>query len=138
MAAVLEWRHRRAGGRVLHDGVHDGHAHRVQPEHAEGMPREPQAARRDVRGAGDENRGQLSGRRGGRPEAGHRHDDVADVRAEHSAVRAHAVGGCLERPDPEARSMHAVAALRRTSPERGPTALCLLLLSAAHGGGWSR
>jgi len=138
VAAVLERRHRRAGGRVLHDGVHDGHAHRVQPEHAEGVPREPPAARRDVRRAGDEDRGRLSGRRGGRPEAGHRHDDVADVRAEHPAVRAHAVGGRLERPDPEARPVHAVAALRRTGPERGPTAVCLLLLSAAHGGGRSR
>jgi len=91
-----------------------------------------------VRGAGDEDRGRLSGRRGGRPKAGHRYDDVANVRAEHSAVRAHATGGCLERPDPEARSVHAVAALRRTSPERGPTAVCLLLLSAAHGGCRSR
>lgn len=123
---------------MLHDGVHDGHAHRVQPEHAEGMPREPPTARRRVRGAGDEDDGRPAGRRGGRPKAGHRHDDVADVRTELAAVRAHAVGGLLERPDPETRSMHAVSALRRTDPERGPTAVCLLLLSAAHGGGRSR
>lgn len=109
MAKVLERRHRRTGGRVLHDCVHDGNAHGVQPELAEGMPREPPAARRDVRGVGDENRGRPSDGRGGRAKTGHRHDDVADVCAERAAVRAHAVGGCLERPDKEARSVHAIA-----------------------------
>lgn len=123
---------------MLHDSVHDGHAHRVQPELAEGMSREPPAARRDVRGASDEDRGWLSGRRGGCPKAGHRHDDVANVCAERAAVRAHAVGGRLERPDPEARSLHAVTAVRRTGPERGPTAVRLLLLSTANGSGRRR
>lgn len=138
VAAVLERRHRRANSRVLHDGVLDGHAHRVQPEHAKGVPGEPSASGRDVQGAGDEEHDRIFGRRGSRPRAGHRHDEVADVRAKRAAVRAYAVGGRLERPDPEARPVHDVAALRRTGPERGPTAVRLLLLSAAHGGGRHR
>lgn len=138
MPAFLERRHSRAGGRVLHDGVHAGHAHLVQPEHAEGVPGEPTAARRHVQCAGDEKHGWAHGRRGGRPAAGGRHDDVADVRTKRASVRADAVGGRVERPDPEARPVHAVAAVRRTSPERGPTDLRLLLLSAAHGGGRRR
>lgn len=112
---------------MLHDRVHAGHAHRVQPEPGESVPGEPAAGRRDVRGAGDEERGRADGRRGGRPGAGHRYDVVADVRAERAAVSGHAVGGLVERQDRPARALSTAAGVRRTGTERGSAAVRLLV-----------
>lgn len=133
--AVLDRCDHRTGGRVLHDGVHAHHADRVQPELAESVQGELEAARRNVRSPRDEGQGRVQGRRAERPGAGGQHDAVADVPAERTAVPAHAAGRLLERPDPEEGAVHVATVVRRTGPERGPAAVRLLLLSAAHGSG---
>lgn len=123
---------------MLHDSVHADHAHRVQPEPAEGVQGEPAAGQRHVRGAGDEERGLERHGRGGRAAAGGRHDAVADVRAERAAVSGHAARRLVERPYPEARAVHAAAAVRRAGAQRRPTAVRVLLRPVAHGGGRHR
>lgn len=120
---------------MLHDCFHADHADRVQPEPSEGVFGQPAAGGQHVPGVDGQEHGRVRGRRGGRPTAGGRHDDVADVRAERAAVRAHAARGRVERPDQETRAVHAAPALRRADPERRPAGVRLLLQTAADGGG---
>lgn len=125
----------RTGGDVLHDVVHACIAHRVQPEPAKGVQGELAHVGRDVRSAGDEEHVAVRGRRGHRPGAGVQNDGVADVLAEPVAVHTYTVGRLLERSYPDAGAVLAAAHIRRAGPERGPTFVRLLFLSATDGRG---
>lgn len=102
------------------------------------MPREPEAGRRGVRRAAEQERVHAP-RRGARGAASRvRHDDLAERHPERGAVRAVDVHRLVERPEPQAQAIHAVADIRRAGAQRRPGRVRLLLLRAAHGSGGIR
>lgn len=135
---------RRARGTVrvlLHHVAHADAVAHAEPEPAEGVPREPAPGQRHVFRAGKRPvqrvRGPTRGR-GGHAAAGHADVHMADDHPEQRAVRAGHTGGLVERPEPEARAVHADARGQRTGPRGRPAGVRLLLLRAAHGNGRHR
>jgi len=127
--------HHRAHVRVLHhDQRPDGAVH-AEPEPAEGVPGEPEAAQQHVLGAGQPEVGRL--RRGGGhgPGAGGRHDHMEDDRAEQHTDGVDNIHRVVERPEPQAQAVHAGTHRGRAGHQRGAARLYLLLLRAARGSG---
>jgi len=120
---------------TVHGHVRPDHA---KPEHAEGLPGEPELRGRGVLGSGEQERHVLPGRRGGSAAAGIQDDVLAEPLPEHGAVCSDDVHRFVERPEPEAETVHGVTDIRRAGAQRRPDRLRVLLLRAADGGGWCR
>lgn len=124
-------------GRVpaVHDLVQPDHA---KPEPAQGLPGEPENEPHGVPGPREQERHVLPERGDRGAAAGGRHDGLAELHPELGAVRAGDVRRFVERPEPEAEAVHAVAGVRRAGAQRGPVRVRVLLLRAAVGGGGRR
>lgn len=104
------------------------------------MPRQTEPQQRRVHFAGEQRQGLSQPRRQRNPsaEAGGQHAHMADDLAERRARCARAVSGLVERQEPVAETVHAVANLRRDRQEHRPPGLRLLLRRDRHGTHWSR
>jgi len=130
---------------TLHGGANVGLLHRVQragvpghakPEPAEGVPGEPGHGQRDVFGAREPDDEQLhEGRRGGRARAGGRHDHMENDCAEQHTVRVDHIHRVVERPEPQAQTVHVDTDHRRVPHQYRSAGLYILFLRTAHGGG---
>jgi len=135
--------HDRAASRVQVDpGEHDGGTDAVpvsdrvdpgavgqpEPEHPEGVPGRPEPERGRVHQAGEQGPelDRVHRQRDRGAKAGRQHAHLADDRAEHRARLVRAVPGLVERPEPAAAAVHAVAHLRRDGQERGSVGVRLL------------
>lgn len=127
---------------LLHHVANADAAGHAKLEPVEGVPREHGPQRRDVRGAeGPEGPGPVAGRprpRDRRPAAGGRHAVVEGDRREQRAVRRGRVCGLVERPEPEAGTVHAAADRQRTGPHRRAVGVRVLVLGVADGSGGFR
>lgn len=92
--------HDRAYARVLHRDRCNGVVMHAEPQPAKGVPGEPTDGRGRLFRTGNSGRRQLSKRRGDRPGAGGRYDDMEDVHPELHTYRAHRVRWFVERPKP--------------------------------------
>lgn len=113
-----------------HDAVGVRHA---EPEPGKGVSGQLAHGRRHVRRTVQRIGRRLRRRREVSPGAGVRRDSVEDDRAERRAVRVGRVRRFVERPAPEAQTVHSGTRSGRVRGHGRPTSLRLLLLRVSHG-----
>lgn len=129
----------RADAGLLHRVQRAGVASHAKPKPPEGVPGEPAAGQQHVRSVGEPGCRQLyARRRGDRAGASGRYDHLEDDCAEQYPVRTDHIHWILERPKPQAQTVHAHTDHRRVPHQYRAACLHVLLLRAAHGGGWPR
>lgn len=119
-------------GRVpaFHDHVQFDH---TKSEHAKGLPSELKSGPDGVLCPGEQKRHIFPGRRGGSAENGDQDDVMAKPLPEHNTVCSGDVRRFVERPEPEAEAVHAVANNRRACAQYRLNCLRVLLLRVADG-----
>jgi len=119
-------------GRVpaFHDHVQLDH---TKSEHAKSLPSELESGQDGMLCSGEQKRFVLPGRRGGSAENSNQDDVMAKHLPEHDTVYSGDVRRFVERPEPEAEAVHAVANNRRACAQYRLNCLRILLLRVADG-----
>jgi len=116
---------------AFHDHVQLDH---TKPEHAKGLPSEFESGQDSVLCPGEQKRLVLPGRRGGSTTNGDQDDVMAKSLPEYDTMCSGDVRRFVERSEPEAEAVYAVADNWRASAQCRLNSLRVLLLRVADGG----